>query len=698
MKHFRSVPMLARIIAAATICTAALAAAAPTPQAPSEPTAQAQAQSAFAAGYQAYQRGDLDAAISSLQAAAVDADVLGDYALYYLGQAQLARHNLDAAAASFTRLTARYPESVFAARSELALAKIALTQNHPEQARQHAQSALDMSGQASVQAPARLLLGRALTALGQPGAAYEQFQKVRRDYPHSSSDAAARALRKEVLRAHPEVADTSSLSYLSREAPLLLSEGQAQEAYFTAQEALALEPPASIRAAMLWVQAKSSRGQPERQERAFKSYLAVAPHGAKADDALYDLARLYWHRKDTAGARQYFRQLVASFPGSGLAAAAMLRIGRTYEDEDKFDSARSAYLQLAAARPHSAPAADARFRSVWLLYMGHSFAAAASGFESQKSHAADASERASYEYWRARSLEQLGQRATARDIFTDLASSTVTNYYPEMAGRRVGAPTIVLPVVGLDPPEVSPSAMSGRAAFHLRRALALKTMALFQLELGELRRLRAVTEDNRTMRLFLLAAFDEAGGYHDATVMATTMVAHGEISSRLAERLRYPRGYWSYFSQAAARTGVTPYLLLALTRQESLFDPSARSIADARGLMQLLPSTARKVAAQTGLSGSEIDLYDPTINIELGSANVKMMLKMFNGNEFRAIAAYNAGEDAVQRWDAEFSGPDDEWVENIDYGETRNYVKKVVGGMREYRMLYPPPKQSASNQ
>jgi soluble lytic murein transglycosylase len=366
----------------------------------------------------------------------------------------------------------------------------------------------------------------------------------------------------------------------------------------------------------------------------------------------------------------------------------MLRIGRTYEDEGRFDQARSAYLQLVAARPHSEAAADARFRSVWLLYRHHRFDEAASGFEAMKPRAADASERAMYEYWNARSLEQQGQGNRAREIFSDLAYSTATNYYPAMAGRRVGEPRIDLPAAALDP-GAPPSPLAGRASFHLQRALALRALGLNQLELGELRRLQQVAEDSRAMRLFLLAEFQEAGGYHDATMMAGTMAARGEISNRLAERIRYPRAFWNDFSQAAARTGVKPDLLLALARQESLFDPAARSVADARGVMQLLPSTAEKVAARSGIPQSRIDLYDPTVNIELGSANVKMLLAMFNGNPFRAIAAYNAGEEAVQRWDARYAGPDDEWVENIEYSETRNYVKKVVGGMREYQMLYP---------
>jgi soluble lytic murein transglycosylase len=652
--------------------------------------------SGFGAGYQAWQRGDMPTAIQNLQTAG-GSGVLADYALFYLGQAQLAQHDLDAAAASFTRLCAGYPESIFAARADLALADIALTRNQPAQVRQHALSALDRSEQGWVQAPARLALARALLALGEPTAAYQQILAVRRNYPHSSSDAGARALQGVLLRAHPEVAETAALPYLTQEAQLLLSEGQSSAAYSTALAALALAPPVPVRASMLWIEAKALHGDRERQERALKSYLAIAPRGTKAPDALFDLARLYWHRKDTTGARMYFRELASDFPDSSLAPGAMLRIGRTYEDEEHFDLARSAYLAAAAAHPHSDAAADARFRSAWLLYRQHRFAEAAAGFESMKARIADPIERAMYDYWSARSIEQEGQGARARNILYDLAASTTTNYYPEMAARRVGAPRIELPVVALDPAP-APASPSGRESFHLRRAIALKQLGLNRLELGELRSLAQIDEGGRAMRMFLLAQYPQAGGYHDATILATQMAARGEIASALAERMRYPQAYWPLFSHAAARTGVKPWLLLALARQESLFDPMACSPADARGLMQLLPSTAERVAGPSGLSPLRIDLYEPSVNIELGSTNLKLLLEMFGGDEFKAIAAYNGGEDAVRRWVERYGGPDDEWVENIEFAETRNYVKKVVGGMREYRMLYPALKtETAAN-
>jgi soluble lytic murein transglycosylase len=678
MKDFRWVRVWLWAIGAATVLAAALAMPAAT--APSQ-------YSGFTAGYQAYKQGDMQSASQILQAAPASG-VLGDYVLFFLGHARLNQHDLDGAAANFTRLIAGYPESIFAPRAELALANIALTRNQPAQARQHAQAAMDRSE--SIQAPAQLVLANAMLNLGQAQEAYEQLQDLRRSYPHSGSDAGARALESSLLRAHPEVADTSSLSYLSSEAPLLLTEGQTEQAYSTAAAALALEPPGSVRASMLWVEAQASHGNGDRQERALKSYLAIAPRGPKAPDALFDLARVYWHRRDTAGARTYFRQLAASFPESGLAAGAMLRIGRTYEDEGRYDLARSAYLAAAAAHPRADTAPDARFRSVWLLYRSHRFAAAAAGFQSMVPRAGDPIERSMYQYWEARSLEQAGQSDRARDIFYDLASSTVTNYYPELAARRVGAPPVEMPAeILVEAARPAPSSLSGAAWFHLERATVLDSLALRQLELGELRRVQELTRDRRSIRLFLLTAFEQAGGYHDATILATEMAAGGEVSKRTAEQIRYPRAFWDEFSRAAARTGTKLYLLLALARQESLFDPMARSYADARGLMQLLPATAQRVAAQAGMPEDEIDLYDPAVNIELGSTYLKSLLAMFDGDEFKAIAAYNGGEDAVARWVERYGGADDEWVENIEFAETRNYVKKVVGGMREYHMLYP---------
>jgi peptidoglycan lytic transglycosylase len=113
--------------------------------------------------------------------------------------------------------------------------------------------------------------------------------------------------------------------------------------------------------------------------------------------------------------------------------------------------------------------------------------------------------------------------------------------------------------------------------------------------------------------------------------------------------------------------------------------------------MQLLPSTAVEVAASQGAAPPG-DLYDPALNVKLGVALLKKLMATYDGNRFRAVAAYNGGEQAVARWNALFPGDDDAWVENIQYRETCDYVKKVIGGMREYELLYPSRASGSATQ
>jgi soluble lytic murein transglycosylase len=190
------------------------------------------------------------------------------------------------------------------------------------------------------------------------------------------------------------------------------------------------------------------------------------------------------------------------------------------------------------------------------------------------------------------------------------------------------------------------------------------------------------------MRRFVLAGFASADAWYDAIVAATHMEKIGQLDHSTAERVRYPRAYWDLFHSASTQRALDPYLVLALARQESLFNPYATSVSNARGLMQLIPSTARKVATERGMDPDAIHLYDPSVNVDLGTTYLKSLFEMFSGNAFHAVAAYNGGEHAVAKWTAEHPGDDDEWVENIEYKETRDYVKKVIGGRREYLLLY----------
>ncbi len=162
----------------------------------------------------------------------------------------------------------------------------------------------------------------------------------------------------------------------------------------------------------------------------------------------------------------------------------------------------------------------------------------------------------------------------------------------------------------------------------------------------------------------------------------------GRQSNVPAERLQYPPAYPDDVLAAAARESLSAALLWAIMRQESAYQRTARSKAGAIGLLQLLPSTAARLnrAAVTEPSLTEADL-----NVRLGARYIRNLLLEFQDPR-AAMAAYNAGEDAVRRWLKDRPRVDDMWVELIPYRETRDYVKQVYSIWRRYEALYGLPR------
>ena len=144
--------------------------------------------------------------------------------------------------------------------------------------------------------------------------------------------------------------------------------------------------------------------------------------------------------------------------------------------------------------------------------------------------------------------------------------------------------------------------------------------------------------------------------------------------------LRFPLHHDATIRREAARQDLDPAWVAAEIRAESVFDPNARSGANARGLMQVVPATGAAEARRLGLPWRGADsLYDADTNIALGTAYLRKVLDRYGGKPYFAIAGYNAGPSPLQRWQAERPGMDaDFWIETISYKETREYVARVL--------------------
>ena len=164
-------------------------------------------------------------------------------------------------------------------------------------------------------------------------------------------------------------------------------------------------------------------------------------------------------------------------------------------------------------------------------------------------------------------------------------------------------------------------------------------------------------------------------------------------------RLLFPQPYWNDLVTQAERNGLDPYLVASLIRQESEFNPSVVSHANAYGLMQLLPSVGKSIARQQGVKPFDAGkLLDPRINLQLGTANLRQVLNRYGGQVEYALAAYNAGDTPVRQWMATGDYKDvPEFVESIPYTETREYVQAILRNRELYRALYPTKTNTASN-
>jgi len=188
-------------------------------------------------------------------------------------------------------------------------------------------------------------------------------------------------------------------------------------------------------------------------------------------------------------------------------------------------------------------------------------------------------------------------------------------------------------------------------------------------------------------------AFNRAGASRQSIYAIEVMAkSFGDPDKlpRIARELLYPRYFYDYIVDDSKTFGADPVLVLAIMREESRFNPRAKSEAAARGLLQFIITTARDIGRDVGLVDvTPDDLYDPRIVIRLGTKYIATLSKELGGNKHAIVAAYNAGPKQVALWQRLAPGPGDENFDaSINFDETRDYVRKVMKSYAEYKAIY----------
>lgn len=273
---------------------------------------------------------------------------------------------------------------------------------------------------------------------------------------------------------------------------------------------------------------------------------------------------------------------------------------------------------------------------------------------------------AGWQYWQARALEQTGKQPEAASLYTNIAPQA--SFYGFLAADRLGQA-----YSGLQTPAVD---RSQRVAGLLRVAAiqrAFEWFALGERERGRKEWFRALKQMDKEG---VLAAADLATRAGDPN-LAIWSISRAKVWDETT--LRFPLVNTELVQQQARNHGIQPAWVMGVMRRESAFDPTAESAANALGLMQLIPPTARNVGRRLGLAiNSKEDILQPATNVQLGSAYLSEMLGKFSGNQVLATAAYNAGPARPPQWAPEKLINADQWVESIPFTETRDYVQAVM--------------------
>jgi soluble lytic murein transglycosylase len=450
---------------------------------------------------------------------------------------------------------------------------------------------------------------------------------------------------------------------------------------------------------------------------AYTTFLQDTPSDRRAPQALYarglSLVRL---GQDRTGIAE-LESVADRFPNASDAADGLFRSGRIRESFGDLSGAASAYrrvLEMAGAGPR---ALDAQFRLAFVQLQQGALSQAVEGWQTLAGEATAADARAQALFWVGKALHAQGDEAGARAAWASANSADPRGFYGLRAAdwlygaddpradvqrtlARVQAHADDDPLTGL----TSWIASRGDAAAAqerlsadpgLARADALLAMGLRQPAIWELGAVESRVGDNLGAMALLGGWEQRRGLYHPALLLGYDLsgAAHLSLTSGppAIRRLLYPLPHPLQLAQAARQLRVDPLLFSALMLQESVLDQSVESSAQARGLSQMIASTAHEAARALGhYAFHTTDLYQPKTSITLGAFTFGERLTRFDQRIFPALAAYNASEFAVDGWllSAAPATDIDTFAEAIPFSETYPYVQRIYENYRQYLDLY----------
>lgn len=419
---------------------------------------------------------------------------------------------------------------------------------------------------------------------------------------------------------------------------------------------------------------------------------------ARYHDAQVLFARTLWTEDQTSRAVQVLNETHKLLRGLYPMDEVYFIQGRIDEEKGNFTKALE-YFEASYQQPVSQ--AGLKDKIAWLkswnYYKLGKWPEAKQSFEQMKELVKETSDKSKARFWLARTLQKLNENDAAKVEFQALLTEDTLGYYGMLARRELAESfpaiqTHPTEALNLDLLQVGEMAQQNRLLIEWLISVDEKAFSEKALNVAveDLKR-QNVTEEKTW--LAVSSAYARSGLY--LPLFATIGSLKPEVKDRLLNdhpELLFPQAYAPTIKDASDKSGTPQEFIFSIIRQESAFNPEARSPADAFGLMQLLPSVAKELARRNKLPyGEATDLMKPEINVPLGAFELKSLMNKYDQQFILAVSGYNANDSAIRGWLKTRLRPDPvEFIEEVPYEETRTYIKLVMRNYVFYKRLLNP--------
>jgi len=640
---------------------------------------------------------DYGKAVDPLNRAKPLAGELGDYVSYYLGSALFQSGRTAEAITTLSDFDKTYPESLLIRDSRIVYANALLAEGRSQEA-----VVLLEKDRPPTRAEIELVLGRAYAAAGQTAKAVDILRNLYFTMPLSG----------EAGQAEIELNRLASTTQLPRPGVNerraradLLARGKRFSDAANEYRSLLEEVSSSERPAVQLAMGAALRRAGENREakRELESISASSPEINA--ERLFNLGEIARATDDDEGFLRILGELRQAAPTSLWLEQALISAGNIYLLRRDYDKAIDYYRESQGRFPNGGRASYTHWKVAWLSLRQGRNAEAKNGFEQQIGLYPASPEVPAALYWRGRLAEEDGEPAKARAYYLKLSQRFQNYYYGELARQQLrkikdDSDPVHYALLDRVPPINANAKVTADEVpadnLRVQKAHLLENGALLDFAVHELQ--AASSEEKGNWATAETARVYQDAGRYDTAIEVLKHAVPNYFALDLPSLPRaywealFPKPYWTELKRFSSANALDPYLVASLIRQESEFNPSAVSRANAVGLMQILPKVGRTVARQEKLRYfSASELFTPGVNLRLGTRYLREMVGKFGALEY-ALAAYNAGSDRVEDWlgQGKYRDPQ-EFVESIPFTETREYVQAILRNASVYRQLYGAP-------